>query len=148
MKNAKDSIIYADNYFTSHALVKFLRDNYQCLFTGAARENRICKPHLKETSEMNKQSTKRGDIDFQSLDWILALKWINNKVITISSSGTGVEPMSPVSRYDKHSKSEKDVFCPNVIKCYNSNMGELIKVACKSTCTRPHCELVAGTCKF
>ena len=28
MKNAKDSIIYADNYFTSYALVKFLRDHY------------------------------------------------------------------------------------------------------------------------
>ena len=50
---------------------------------------------------MKKQSTKRGDTDFQSLDGILALKWIDNKVVTISSSGAGAEPMSAVSRYDK-----------------------------------------------
>ena len=98
----------------SYALVKFLRDHYQCMYTGTVRENRFRKPHLKETSEMNKQSTKRGKIDFQSLDRILALKWIDNKVVTISSSGAGVEPMLAVSRYDKQSKSRK-CFLP---KCH------------------------------
>ena len=92
------------------------------MYTGTARENRIGKPRLKEASEMNKQSTKRGDKDFQSLDGILALKWIDKKVVTISASGAGVEPMSAVSRYDKKSKSKKNVSSPNVIKCYNSNM--------------------------
>ena len=97
------------------------------MYTGTARKNRIGKPHLKETSEMNKQSRKRGDIDFQSLDGILALKWIDNKVATILSCGAGVEPMSAVSRYDKQLNSKKDVSCQNVIKCYNSNMGVVDK---------------------
>ena len=76
---------------------------------------------------MNKQSTKRGDTDFKSLDGILALKWKDNKVVTILSSGAGVGPMSTVSRYDKQSKSKKDVSCLNVMKCYNSKMGGVDK---------------------
>ena len=41
MKNAEDSIIYADNYFTSYALVKVLLDHYQCIYTRTARKNCI-----------------------------------------------------------------------------------------------------------
>lgn len=127
MKKPSGSIIYGDNYFTSYKLVKYLRDEYDCMYTGTARENRIANPGLRDSTEMNKKAVKRGEMDFKSSDGILALKWKDNKIVTMLSSGAGVEPLSTITRYDKESKARKEVPCPYVIQCYNSNMGGIDK---------------------
>ncbi|XP_076035777.1 uncharacterized protein LOC143021873 isoform X2 [Oratosquilla oratoria] len=46
--------IFADNYFTSLEIVRYLKDK-DCRYTGTARETRIWKPPLKTVKEMEKK---------------------------------------------------------------------------------------------
>ena len=119
--------IYADNFFTSINLVRHLQ-SLNCRYTGTARENRIGKPCLTSTDAMNKSTTARGTVEYcSSDDGILALKWKDNKVVTMLTNDLGVEPMSTVKRYSKKTKQKEDVECPSVIKNYNANMGGVDK---------------------
>ncbi|CAG6016111.1 unnamed protein product [Menidia menidia] len=83
--------IYADNFFTSLELVRYLRD-HNC-----------------------------------SEDGILAVKWKDNKTVTLLSTDMGVGPMSTVIRYCSESKKREPVSCPAVIRSYNANMGGIDK---------------------
>ena len=127
MSTLAGSCIYADNYFTSYSLVKHLKNEYNCMYTGTARENRIGNPGLRSTAEMNKKSCQRGLSDYKSKDGIIAVKWKDNKVVTLLSSACGMEPTTTISRYDKESKTKKEVPCPQIIKTYNCNMGGVDK---------------------
>lgn len=53
LKQPENSVIYADNFFSSIDLVEYLRDKYNCRYVGTARENRLGNPDLKSTKEMN-----------------------------------------------------------------------------------------------
>jgi len=121
------SIICADNFFTSYDVARYLLDKYNCMYTGTARETRIHRPDLRPTSEMNKRNVARGAMDFKSCNGVLAVKWKDNKVVTMLSTATGVHPIGTVQRYDKIAKCKKDIPCPNVVKAYNSNMGGVDK---------------------
>lgn len=102
-------------------------DEYKCLYTGTARETRMGNPGLPSSVDLNKKSVPRGMTSFKSRDGILALKWKDTKVVSLLSSASGVEPKTTVLRYDKVSKSPKEVICPNLIKEYNKNMGGIDK---------------------
>ena len=102
IKEPNISTIYADNYFTSIGLVEYLRDKYRCRYVGTARVHRIGKPPLKEKKDMEKM--QRGTTDFCSTDGILALKWKDNKIVTILSSDVGVGPMDEVKRFCRNAK--------------------------------------------
>ncbi|XP_036008037.1 piggyBac transposable element-derived protein 3 [Fundulus heteroclitus] len=66
--------IYADNFFTSLELVRYLRD-HNCRFTGTARDNRIGKPPLRTIKDMEKKAVTRGTCDYvTSDDGILAVR--------------------------------------------------------------------------
>ena len=124
MTRHERSIIYADNFFTSFNLVKHLKVDYGCLYTGTARETRMGNPGLSDNAALNKKSVDRGTSCFKSRDGIIAIKWKDTKVVCLISSATGFEPETTISRYDKNSKSYKDVSCPNIIKEYNKNIGQ------------------------
>ena len=125
MKKPEKSTVYADNFFTSLSLVEYLLNNYGCRYTGTVRDNRAGKPNLLPTSEFTKK--KRGTLDYCSSEGVMALKWKDNKVVTLLSSDTGIYPMSTVNRYDKETKTKRDIPCPNVIKQYNCHMGGIDK---------------------
>ncbi|KAK4325661.1 hypothetical protein Pmani_003754 [Petrolisthes manimaculis] len=71
---------------------------------------------------MEKKGVPRGALDYHSTDGILALRWKDNKIVTVISSDAGVEPLKTVLRYDREQKKVK-VTCPTVIKEYNGKMG-------------------------
>ena len=127
LKKPKQTAIYADNWFTSIGLVQYLRDSYGCRYVGTARTNRIGSPPLMEVKEMEKKAVPRGKHDMCSADGILALRWKDNKVVTVLSSDAGVEPMTKVTRYDRQVKKQVEVPCPNVIHQYNGKMGGIDK---------------------
>ena len=127
LKKPKETAIYADNWFTSIGLVQYLRDHYGCRYVGTARINRIGDPPLQNVREMDKKCVPRGKHDFCSADGILALRWKDNKIVTVLSSDAGVEPMKTVLRYDRQAKKKVEVSCPNVIKEYNGKMGGIDK---------------------
>ncbi|XP_068224706.1 uncharacterized protein, partial [Palaemon carinicauda] len=50
-------------------------------------------------------------------------KWMDNSVVTITSTAHGREPLSKVKRYSKKEKKNIEVDCPLVIREYNNHMG-------------------------
>lgn len=127
LKNPSESTIYADNYFTSIELVEYLRKKMGCRYVGTARENRIGNPPLMPTKDMDKKTVPRGKYDFASTDGILAIRWKDNKNVTLLSTDVGVEPLKSALRYDKVAKKKVQVPCPDVIKQYNGKMGGIDK---------------------
>ncbi|KAK3889506.1 hypothetical protein Pcinc_006478 [Petrolisthes cinctipes] len=126
MSSSTTTAIFADNFFTSLELVRYLKD-INCRYTGTVRENRIGKPPLKPVKEMEK-SVPCGTIDYVSSDdGILVVRQKDNKVVTLLSTDMGVEPVSSVYRYSSESKRKEEVRCPAVIKSYNANMGGIDK---------------------
>ncbi|KAK3889337.1 hypothetical protein Pcinc_006654 [Petrolisthes cinctipes] len=123
MSSSTTTAIFADNFFTSLELVRYLKD-INCRYTGTVRENRMGKPPLKPVKEMEKKIVPRGTIDYVSSDdGILVVRWKDNKVVTLLSTDMGVEPVSSVYRYSSEGKRKDEVRCPAVIKSYNTNMG-------------------------
>ncbi|XP_064088448.1 piggyBac transposable element-derived protein 3-like [Macrobrachium nipponense] len=125
IKDPRNSAVYADNYFTSIGLAKYLRSQYGCRYVGTARENRVGHPPLTSVKEMNKKATQRGRLDYVSSDGTLVARWKDNSVVTILSSDVGVEPMGTVERYDRAAKKKVPIPCPSVIQMYNNRMGAI-----------------------
>ncbi|KAJ4935696.1 hypothetical protein JOQ06_017225 [Pogonophryne albipinna] len=127
MSSPSTTAIFADNFFTSLELVRYLRDQ-NCRYTGTARDNRIGKPPLKSIKEMEKKAVPRGTCDYiMSDDGILAVRWKDNRTVSLLSTDMGVEPMSSVIRYCSETKTKEPVSCPAVIRTYNANMGGIDK---------------------
>ncbi|XP_064120720.1 piggyBac transposable element-derived protein 3-like [Macrobrachium nipponense] len=122
LKHPENSTVYADNYFTSIALVEYLRSQYSCWYVGTARDNRVGYPPLQTVKDMTKNSVPRSTLDYVSADGILVAKWKDNSIVTILSTDVGVEPVCEVQRYDKEAKKKVLVQCPNVINKYNSGI--------------------------
>ncbi|KAL0160893.1 hypothetical protein M9458_044618, partial [Cirrhinus mrigala] len=127
MTSSTTTAIFADNYFTSLEIVRYLKDK-NCRYTGTARDNKIGKPPLKSIKDMEKKAVPRGMHDYiTSDDGILALRWKDNRVVTLLSTDMGVETISSVYRYCSDTKKKEPVNCPAVIKSYNANMGGIDK---------------------
>ncbi|XP_064088812.1 piggyBac transposable element-derived protein 3-like, partial [Macrobrachium nipponense] len=127
LKDPENSTVYANNYFTSIALVEYLRSQYSSWYVGTARDNRVGYPPLQSGKDMTNTSVPRGTLDYVSSDGILVARWKDNSIVTILSTDVGVEPICKVERYDKEAKKKVPVQCPNVINKYNSHMGGIDK---------------------
>ena len=103
MRKLDGNIVYTDNFFTSYNLIKYLKKEYSCLYTGTARETRIDIPNLRSTADMNKKTVSRGNIDFKSLNGDVAVKWRDNTIVVMESSASG----DFVLLYDKIAKCKK-----------------------------------------
>ncbi|KAI3366108.1 hypothetical protein L3Q82_009927 [Scortum barcoo] len=127
MSSSTTTAIFADNFFSSLEIVRYLKDR-NCRYTGTARDNRIGKPPLRSIKEMEKKAVPCGTCSYVlSDDGILAVRWKDNKVVTLLSTDMGVQPMSSVSRYCSDTKRKEDVTCPALIKSYNANIGGIDK---------------------
>ena len=110
--------IFCDNFFTSPNLVHtLLSKGIYCY--GTVRSNRKNMPQLIEDNKM-----KRGDHQFMYTDKEVAVKWFDNRGVTIiGSSLEGTDEVSSILRRCKGQSSKVSVPCPTLIKDYNSNMG-------------------------
>ncbi|KAG0713886.1 PiggyBac transposable element-derived protein 3 [Chionoecetes opilio] len=92
MSCSTTTAIFADNFFTSLEIVRYLKD-MNCRYTGTARDNRIGKPPLKAIKEMEKKAVPRDTCDYVTSDvGILALRWKDNRVVTLLSTDMGWIP--------------------------------------------------------
>ena len=127
LKSPKSTTICADNYFTSMSLVTYLRDRYGIRYVGTARVNRVDKPPLMGPKEMEKKSVPRGTFEYCASDGVVAVRWKDNKPVTVISSDVGVMPLGTVDRYDREKKKKVPISCPRVINDYNDKMGGIDK---------------------
>ncbi|CAG5954676.1 unnamed protein product [Menidia menidia] len=119
--------IFADSFFTSLELVRYLQD-HNCRYTGTARDNRIGKPQLGTIKEMEKKAVPRGTCYYvTSDDGILAVRWKDNKTVILLSTDMGEGPMSTVLKYCSESKKREPVGCPAVTRSYKANLGGIDK---------------------
>lgn len=54
---------------------------------------------------------------------LYAVKWYDNRSVTLLSDYTGAHPVTEVDRWDRKQKMITKVPCPAVVKEYNKNMG-------------------------
>jgi len=119
--------IFADHFFSSLELVRYLRDQ-DCRYTGTARGGRIGRPPLKAVKELEKKTVPRGTCDYvTSDDGILAVRWKDNQTVTLLSTDVGVEPMSSVVGRCRETETKTPVSCPAVVRRYNANMAGIDK---------------------
>jgi hypothetical protein len=114
---------YFDNLFTGMNLLRYLKGRGYSA-TGTIRDNRIPKD-CPLTGKKEMQKKPRGSIDsivFQP-DNIILVRWVDNSVVTVASTGHGVEPVSTVQRYSQADKKVIPVSRPSLIGMYNKYMG-------------------------
>ncbi|KAF0039263.1 hypothetical protein F2P81_007498 [Scophthalmus maximus] len=107
------SVVFCDNYFTSFDLVQNLQENLGIRCMGGAT--------LKTDKELMKEG--RGAFDYMSAEGLLAVKWFDNKCVSLLSSACGITLLSSVKRWSKEAKAKVTVPCPSLIPAYNQHMG-------------------------
>lgn len=114
---------YFDNLFTGLNLLQHLKD---CGYdgTGTVRENRIPRdcPLICKKQMMKKE---RGTYDSITCvpPKINIVRWMDNAVVTVASTGHGTLPVSSVQRFSQAQKKVIQVTRPHMIGEYNRYMG-------------------------
>ncbi|XP_049782393.1 piggyBac transposable element-derived protein 3-like [Schistocerca cancellata] len=119
--NDYNHVIYSDRVFTSSKSVQLLLDR-NIFQTGTVMANRIKKVASKFKRD---QELQRGQWDeyVREDQEICALKWKDNKSVTLLSSCIGSEPEGTCKRWCNTEKAKVSVKQPAIIKSYNRNMG-------------------------
>lgn len=116
----KNSHIFFDRYFTTVRLIQELRED-QKFGTGTIMSNRL-NLKWKKDSKM-----KRGEhqqfLAKNGRKRVYAVKWKDNKSVTLVSSKFGALPTVEVKRWDKKEKQRKEIPCPSIVWNYNQKMG-------------------------
>lgn len=81
-------------FFTSSKLVQTLAETtkIRCLGTVWANRTAGAADYLKTDKELSKEG--RGAYDYWSSKGAIAVKWYDNKCVTLLSNACGVEPVS------------------------------------------------------
>jgi hypothetical protein len=110
-------LIAFDNFFTSYQFLKTL--NERGLYaTGTVRGNRKGLPDiLKRQDRM-----QRGEFMFRTKGCVTAIKWQDNKPVTVLSTYHNPKQVTSVKRKNRNGTSSI-IHCPAVVAEYNSIMG-------------------------
>lgn len=116
--------IYFDNWFNGLQLQIELQ-KIGILSLGTVRPNRLEGCSFTDDKEMRKKG--RGYVEerkavVEGVE-LLAIKWYDNKPVTLLSSFVGAYPTTQVKRWDSKSKAKVDVDCPSAVTVYNQFMG-------------------------
>lgn len=119
----KNYKVYADNLFTSMALVRKLRED-GILFVGTCRANRLqgADKKLKPLKEL--KADGRGSTSIcTSADNITVTRWLDNSLVHVVSSYAGRQPEGSTKRYNRKERKVMDVTRPYSVELYNKHMG-------------------------
>ena len=72
---------------------------------------------------MNKQKLGSFDFRLDREDELIICAWNDNSVVPLAPNSDTVGPLSMVARWSAKEKRRILVDQPNLIKCYNANMG-------------------------
>lgn len=122
VKNPANHILYFDNFFTSHSLMKTLRD-YGFRATGTVRNNRTKNCPLANEKQMKKKNRGYYTHMYDSENSLLLVRWKDNSIVTMMTNFDSIEPLSRVKRWCKEEKEKVDVPQPYLFAGYNSGMG-------------------------
>lgn len=112
-----DHTVFFDNYFTSHSLLKMLR-NKGFRATGTVRENRTKNCPLPSKNSMNKGERGHFRYMYDKTNFLLFVKWKDNNVVTMATNYDSIEPLSNVKRWSSAKKEKVDVSQPQLFRKY------------------------------
>ena len=116
--------LFFDNYFTSPQLQVYMAVS-GIYSVGTVRANRIPNCTLKNENEMKKLGRGGVDEKVNIVDGveITAIRWLDNKPVTLLSTFAGCEPASEVTRWNAQKVAHEKVTCPTIVAVYNKHMG-------------------------
>ena len=119
-------ILFHDNWFTSPKLMSHLAKR-EIHSIGTVRQNRLKGASLVMPADKDMMKKARGshielETDFEGAE-LRAVKWYDNRCVTLLSSFSSAEPLGACSRYDKKQKKLIQLPCPDMVRVYNKGMG-------------------------
>jgi hypothetical protein len=109
-------VIYMDNFFTSHGLFERLGQR-EFFVTGTVRENRVAKCPLRPSKDMAKLERGASDARFDTTNKIAAVRWHDNRVVTLLTNFEDTRCLTKVERRVKGGRKEVDI--PGCVVSYN-----------------------------
>ena len=122
--NDLNHLLYFDRWFTSLPLQTHLASK-GIYSLGTVNVNRL--PGIAFASDKEFLQTGRGSYQEKStvVDAceVRAVKWMDNRSVTLLSTFASAEPLNECKRYDKKEKKSVIVPCPAIVQEYNQFMG-------------------------
>lgn len=122
--------VYFDNWFTGVPLVTHLYRNYHIACVGTVRVNRL--PGCELPSDATMKNNGRGSMISKTATVngveLRAIRWYDNKAVTLLTTYAAVTPTVKVTRWDKKDKRYIDIDAPAAIPTYNKFMGGVDKL--------------------
>lgn len=122
----RSHVVFFDNFFTSYALLVQLKEK-GFRATGTVRDGRIAKCPLKTVKEVEKLPRGTYDEQLEVNNDILAVRWNDNRPVTVATNYDTIAPMASVQRWSKEKKEKVSVQQPLLIRNYNKFMGGVDK---------------------
>ena len=117
-----DHRVYFDNLFTSRQLlITLASEGYRA--TGTVRENRTDKCPLTDSKTLAKKSRGSYEMMFDTSEEITAVRWNDNRCVTVMSNFETDQPTARVKRWDRNQRAHRLVEQPRLINSYNKYMG-------------------------
>ena len=115
--------VFFDNFFTSYRLVEDLYSRYKILSVGTLRSGRVGFPSFLSDKTLAK-SLKRGEMKWRMKGPILALTWMDKKLVQMTGTYTSCPgDILPLVKKKKKDGTLENVPCPDIIREYNAYMG-------------------------
>ena len=116
--------LFTDNWFTSPVLYATLHKQ-QIACVGTVRANRLLGcvfPTDKALKAQGRGAFALMSTTFEGVD-LSAVKWHDNKCVSLLSTYCAIEPMDTAERWDKTEKDKVAVPRPHIVATYNKFMG-------------------------
>ena len=124
----KNHCVYADNLFTTEALVEELLKR-GIFYLGTVRNNRIKGAHAELKTEKELSSLGRGSFDCVHNETTACVRWYDNRAVTLMTTYCNVEEGN-VDRYERREKRTVSIPMPSCISEYNKFMGGIDLLDC------------------
>lgn len=116
--------IYADNLFTTVPLLVKLKEQGMH-YKRTIRKKRLPGCTLDDEKALKKKGRGTYDYRIEETNNISAVRWYDNRAVSLLSTHTAVELLLTASRWNKTEKSHVDVPMPNIVGAYNQHMGRI-----------------------
>lgn len=121
VEDPNSHIIFFDNFFNSHKLLKDLREmGFRA--TGTMRKNRVAYCPLQSDAALQKMQRGSFDWFFDVKNKVTILKWHDNTCVTLGTNCDFIEPLQTVSRRKKGQETPQVINQPLAIHNYNKFM--------------------------
>uniref|UniRef100_A0A9J8BZG4 PiggyBac transposable element-derived protein domain-containing protein n=2 Tax=Cyprinus carpio TaxID=7962 RepID=A0A9J8BZG4_CYPCA len=116
--------LYFDNWFSSVDLQMLLeKRKIHCI--GTVRTNRLagcCLPTDQDMKRKGRGAFEEKETIYNGVT-LRAVKWHDNRAVTLLSTFASANPATTVMRWDKKKKTTVQVKCPSIVTKYNKSMG-------------------------